>query len=247
MKASPLLAADGPGAASALGLVESDRRTVRSVDGSAVGGFADFADLVHDRLCAVQPGDVNAVVLDAYAWVAAESDRSGGLGWIYEAGRDEFADRANAALVGEDDDGRLMNTTKVPAWRRWLRFMGLGQAMPDMLDYPSPASRLAIELRRSGSGGSTMDSNSFLQVVATRCPYLDRGRLFNQACRRIGHTPSTGRLSPLLSGALRDLHDEGALTLQLAGDSAGAVLLSAEPTHSMGSFTSVMIPSEIVS
>lgn len=247
VQASPKLAGDGPGAATALGLVDSDRREVRIADGLPIGDMSDFADLIHDRLCGVAVGDTNAVVLDAYAWVAAESDRVGGLGWIYDVGREEFADLANAALIGEDDDGRMMNSTKVPAWRRWLRFMGLGQPMPEILDYPSPATRIAIELRRSGSCGTTLDSASFLRIVAARCPYLDGGRLFSQACRRIGHTPSETRLSPLLSGALRDLHDERSITLHLAGDSTGAVLLAAEPTHPIGSFTSVEIAAETAS
>lgn len=241
VKANPTLAADGPGAATALGLVEIGRQEARSVEGVAVGSISDFADLIHDRLCVVAPGDTNAVILDAFAWLGAESDRTRGLGWIYEMGREEFADSANHALIGEDDDGRLMNATKVVAWRRWLRFIGLGQPVPDLVDYPTASNRLARELQREGAPNALLDAEAFLQIVARRCPYLDRGRIFLQACRRIGHTPSANRLSPLLSGTLRDLHDDGTITLTLAGDSTGAVLLSPEPTHAIGAFTSVAV------
>jgi hypothetical protein len=182
--------------------------------------------------------------LDAYSWLAAESDRQRGLGWIYDLGREQFADDANAALVGEDDDGRLMNTTKVVAWRRWLAFIGLGVPIPipNTVDFPTPTARLARELERAGiSPGTVMPAEQFLTLLAGRMPYLDRGRLFAQACQRIGHRPSGQRLSPLLSVALRDLHDDGILRLTLSGDASTHIQLAEDPATSVDAFTAVII------
>ena len=166
------------------------------------------------------------------------------MGWIYDLGREQFADNANAALVGEDDDGRLMNTTKVVAWRRWLAFIGLGVSIPipHTPDFPTPTARLARELERAAiAPGTTMPAEQLVTFLAGRMPYLDRGRLFAQACQRIGHLPSSRRLSPLLSIALRDLHDDGTLKLTLSGDASTHVQLALDPAHTIDSFTAVSI------
>ena len=193
----------------------------------------------------MKSGETDLAILEAYSWLAAESDRQGGLGWLYDLGREQFADNANAALVGEDDDGRLMNTTKVVAWRRWLAFMGLGVLIPipNTPDFPTPTARLARELERAAiSPGTVMPAEQFLTLLAGRMPYLDRGRLFAQACQRIGHTPSTRRLSPLLSVALRDLHDDGTLKLTLSGDASTHIQLVPDfAGYSIDAFTAVSI------
>jgi hypothetical protein len=244
VRAKDTLAANALGAASSLGVVEAGRDKAVLAAGLNLGDASAFADYVHDRLSSLKSGDTDSAVLEAYSWVAAESDRQGGLGWIYDLGREQFADDANAALVGEDDDGRLMNTTKVVAWRRWLAFMGLGMPLPipNTPDFPTPTARLARELERAGvSPGTVIPAEQFLALLAGRMPYLDRGRLFAQACQRIGHTASNRRLSPLLSVALRDLHDDGTLKLTLSGDASTHIQLAEDPAHSIDALTAVSI------
>jgi hypothetical protein len=244
VRAKDTLAANALGAASSLGLVEAGRDKALLAAGLNLTDSSAFADYVHDRLSSLKSGETDSAILDAYSWLAAESDRQGELGWIYDLGREQFADNANAALVGEDDDGRLMNTTKVVAWRRWLAFIGLGVSIPipNTPDFPTPTARLARELERAGiAPGTTMPAEQLVTFLAGRMPYLDRGRLFAQACQRIGHLPSSRRLSPLLSVALRDLHDDGTLKLTLSGDASTHVQLALDPAHTIDSFTAVSI------
>ena len=124
-----------------------------------------------------------------YVWIAAESDRLGGVEWIYQIGRDAFADQANSGLTGKE-----MNTTRLPAWRRCLAFLGLGVTRPhdrNAPDFPSPAARMGREVERSElAAGTQFGAAEFVALLARRMPYLDRGRLFTQACKRISHTPN---------------------------------------------------------
>jgi hypothetical protein len=244
IRAKDTLAANALGAASSLGLVQSGRDKAVLGEGVAIANYAALADHVHDRLAALPSANSDCAILDAYAWVAAESDRQKGLGWIYEWGRDQFADEANKSLVGEDEDGRLMNTTKVVPWRRWLNFLGLGATLPlaNTPDFPTPTLRIARELERAGiEPGSELTAEAFLTLLAGRMPYLDRGRLFIQACQRIGHQSLQRQLSPLLSVALRDLHDDDTVKLRLSGDASTHVRLAPDPAHAMQAFTAVKI------
>lgn len=242
------LARDTLGAASSLGLLVYDR-----AEGALLheGGFASvdsLADHIHDWLCALGSEDTNKVLLEAYAWIAAESDRSGALGWIYDLDRKVFADRANEALVGDDEDGKPLNEFKVVAWRRWLGFLGLGVSLPlaNVPDFPSPAGRIARELRRAGiKSGTEMGGQAFLKLLSERMPYLDGGRLYLQACERIGHVPRSRFVSPLLSAALRDLHDEGVVVLRPRGDATDALTLTDDSSHAIQTLNLVIIASGI--
>lgn len=239
------LARDTLGAASSLGLVNYDRNEATLKEGLELTSAEDLADYLHDHLANLAPGDTNAVMFEAYAWVAAESDRQGDLGWIYDWARDEFADKANEALVGEDEDGHPMNQYKAVAWRRWLLFMGLGVPLPlaGVPDFPSPAARIARELLRMNlPAEQEIPAGIFLAALAERMPYLDGGRLFVQACQRMQHSPSPNALSPLFSAALRDLHDNETLVLRPRGDATGAVRLTEDDTHLIQTFSLVILP-----
>ena len=239
VKAKASLAADAHNAALSLGLVENDRNQV-SLKVLVPSDFAGFADLLHDRLAALEVDSADTAILGGYAWMVAESDRKGGVEWIYQTGRDAFADQANTGLSGKE-----MNPTRLPAWRRWLAFLGLGVTMShdrNAPDYPSPATRMVRELQRSElKADSQHGATEFLTLLARRMPYLDRGRLFNQACQRISHAPSGARLSPLLSSALRELHDDETIRLVPSGDAAERVRLTEDPAHPIDTFTTVVV------
>jgi hypothetical protein len=238
---NPKLAGDALGAATGLKLLEADRLEARLGGGDAVVDLPSMADAVHARLRALDPDDSDGVLLETYAWIAAESDRQGSLAWLYDLNADEFADRANEALSGLDEDGKPMNRTKAVAWRRWITFLGLMVALPvEAPNYPLASARIARELQREGlSEGQELSAGAFLALIAQRHPYLDGGRLFTQACQRIGHAANPRRLSALLGEALRDLHDEGVLALKLSGDSADAVALI-QDAHPFNAFDAVI-------
>ncbi len=243
VKAAPTLASEGPGVATALGLVARDGSRMAVAPGHAPETVSAFLDEVHDVLCRAETGDLNSVILETYSWLVAESHRRQDIGWLFDVGQKTFADMADAALVGEDEDGRLMNATKVPAWRRWLRALGLGVPMPDTgVDFPSPGRRIAIEIARGGvTPGTEFAAEDFVRLVAGRCPYLDRGRLFAQACHRAGWSGSPRNLSAVLSCGLRDLELDGVLTLRLLGDAADALSLAADPAALQPTFNSVVV------
>jgi hypothetical protein len=137
-----------------------------------------------------------------------------------------------------------MNPTKAVAWRRWLSFLGLGVQMPipSLVDFPSPSARIAREIERAKlKSGEDLTAAQFLDLLAGRMPYLDGGRLFRQACERIGHQPKPRQLSPLLSAGLRDLHDEGAIRLRPRGDSKDRVTLADDPAHEIQTFNLVAV------
>src|SRR5262245_20803707 len=236
------LARDTLGAASSLELVRYDRNEASLL--ANVASAQELADHLHDHLANLPPGDTNSIIFEAYAWVAAESDRHGDLGWMYDLDRKNFADQANGALVGEDEDGHPMNDTKVVPWRRWLTFLGLGVPLPlaNVPDFPSPASRIEREIRRAGLPlGEEIAAGRFLATLAERMPYLDGGRLFVQASQRIGHVAQPRTLSPLLSAALWDLHDERAILLRPRGDSTDAVKLTGDSSHEIQTFNLVIV------
>lgn len=244
VRTDPKLAANALGAATSLGFIDAGREEARSLAPSDLASVSEFADAVHDRLIGLPDDDNDRVLLEAYAWVVAESDRQGDLAWFYEWSRDAFVDEANKWLVGEDEDGKPMNPTKLVAWRRWISFLGLGVPMPigTLIDFPSPAGRIARELERVRlKDGEELTATKFLALLAERMPYLDGGRLFKQACERIAHQPKPRRLSPLLSAGLRDLHDEGRIRLRPRGDSTDAIQLADDPAHEIQTFNLVII------
>jgi hypothetical protein len=201
-----------------------------------------FADQLHDRLLS-PANDSDAVILEAYASLIVACDAEGGAEWIYEKGRNEQANELNKALAG--GSGNAMNATKMASWQRWLAFLGLGTAIPltqETADFPSPARRLARELERAGLAREmVLSASDFAALLAQRMPYLDGGKLFAQACQRRGHSPMAGRFSPLVSAALRDLHDAQVIKLVPSGDAASRLRLTEDPAHPINAFTTVTI------
>jgi hypothetical protein len=234
------------GAASSLGALKADRTSATTDVPASALTQVEMADWTHDVLCGLEPDHKDAVILETYAWLAARSDQAGSMAWMHEMNADAFADAAVEGLVGVDDDGDVkMNKSKVVAWRRWLVFLGLATPLPSpLLPQPSVATRLRRELVRAGTVGKILESQEFLALVAERLPYLDRGRLYLQACERLGRSPSAQRLSPMLSIALRDLEDDGSLKMAQLGDASGIIQLAEDPTHLTKGFLSVHVTAD---
>lgn len=201
-----------------------------------------FSDQIHDLLLS-PANDSDAVILEAYASLLVACDALGNAEWIYETGRAEQANVLNEALEG--GSGSAMNATKMASWQRWLFFLGLGTTVPlvqETADFPSPARRVARELERAGlANGTRLPASEFAALLAQRMPYLDGGKLFAQACQRRGHSPTAGRFSPLVSAALRDLHDGQLIRLVPTGDAANRLRLTEDPAHPINAFTTAII------
>lgn len=238
------LAVDAVGAATSLKLVNVERGEVQLGVPSEIGSALELADIVHDRLTRLPEDDLDRVLLDAYAWLVAESDRRDETGWIYEKTGKDLADDVKKGLHANGAKG--MNSVKLPAWRRWLSFIGLSVPLPipNQVDFPSPAARIGREIARSDlKPGAEVSARDFLFTLSTRMPYLDGGSIFRLVCERIQHNAREQRLSPLFSIALRDLHDEGVIRLRPRGDSGDAIRLAEDPTHEIQTFTLVQLGS----
>lgn len=241
VQAKDTLAGDSHSAIKSLAITEvADGKINLTIDPPLTAQV--FADQIHDLLLS-PANDSDAVVLEAYASLLTACDAKGGAEWIFETGRPDQANALNEGLAG--GSGNEMNATKMASWQRWLAFLGLGTTTPlvqDSSDFPSPARRIARELERAGlAKGASLSANDFAALLAQRMPYLDGGRLFVQACQRRGHSPTPGRLSPLVSAALRDLHDSQTIRLVPTGDAAGVLRLTEDDTHPISAFATAVI------
>ncbi|WP_209508109.1 hypothetical protein [Ruegeria sp. HKCCSP335] len=239
------LARDATGVANALGLVERENSLVclRVAD---IETLDDMRDAVHRSLLTCQEGTPDAVILDAYSWLVAESHRRKELDWILATPADALVDMMSAGLIGEDEDGsRPMNTTKLPALRRWLEFIGLGVFLPigkQTPFYPSAAKRISVELQREmNSVSNPMTGIEFLDLLSTLCPYLDQGILFRRACERIGYTANPRQLSAIATVSLREIEAQGLIEFNLVGDSSDAISFVHDPSFKTNSFNQVKL------
>ena len=112
--------------------------------------------------------------------------------------------------------------------------------------YPYPVARLEREiarLRRAGVLNDETEIETFLEAIAARMPYFDSGRLFEASAGQIRLPPMGRRLSRVLTGALRDLHDDKRITLQTIGDAKESYAMTGEP-HIVKSVKAVRIVTE---
>lgn len=239
-------AQDATGVSTTLGLVMKDGSAYRFVFDPPITP-AQFPDVVHEILIGVEDGEPNAVILDAYAWLVAESHRRNDLGWCANLDRDTFVDTMLVGLTGKDEDGsRPMNKTKLLAWQRWLVFLGLCEDLPatpkTSFWHFSPARRIARELVRAGvPRGQTMSGSEFLRLVAGRCPYLDGGHRYTRACAALGYVHSPRDLSAAMTVGLRELEADGVLEFGLLGDSGDALHFVSDASFRTNSFNRVTV------
>ena len=110
--------------------------------------------------------------------------------------------------------------------------------------HPLPSARIDRELRRGDfPEDKEVEVDEFLGALASRAPYLDGGRIYVAAAKRMGHMPAPRALSPVLSTALRNLHDEGSIELIVRGDVRNPIRLSADTTHKVQAFQAVVLNS----
>lgn len=225
------------GAATSLELIISDAQNQYRLQGPVPTTLDDFADLVHDRLVAVDWNDADSIVLEAFAAMITLSEAGQGTAWL-DANAKERASRINNAVrrdatEEEDEAKKRFNSTKASPWKRWIVFLGLGISMPPKGDlYPYPVARLEREiarLRASGLLGDEADIETFIGAITRRMPYLDGGRLFTASADQIRLPPMGRRLSRILTGALRDLHDDERIALVTIGDAKESYTMTGEP------------------
>lgn len=234
------------GAASSLELISSDAGAYH-LTSPLCPTFEDFANQVHSRLLATPEGHPDYIVLEAFAWLVIETEREGTTSWI-KMSNNLFADKVEAAIGSDDasEGGRRFNTSKLAAWRRWVSFVGLGTELADVPFYPYVTERLEYELRNSGLPVNTaIGAQELLKVIAQRMPYLDGGAIFNRVCSEVKFEMPPRQISRILSTALRDLADDGVISIGMLGDSADLYTLAPDGLHLIKTLQSIKIEDQI--
>lgn len=232
------------GCASSLGFVAKQDQTVSLSAGDLPTELPAFLDRVHEVLATAPGGHIDRELFEAYAAVVLRTELSAGSEWIARLDREAFAGRIR------DDLKNQFNSTKLKPWREWMRALGMGWRLGSEQGafFPDPTRRLARELRplaRQIGTGNEVAFDAFLEAMALRMPYLDRGSVFAHVAQTMGYSPKDHQLSRVLSNTLRELHDQGLLKLHQVGDAAGAVALVREPTHPINHVSAVTLSKEL--
>lgn len=157
----------------------------------------------------------NNFLLNIYtAWYAAQDER------VFQMTAKDFEIRFNEDIFPSSDK-RSFNTTKFRGWKLWAAFLGHGWMMKDKL-LLMPDARIRIEPllpRLLPEGQSSVRMSTFMEQVATLCPELDGGRLFERCAQVTKNALLPGnRISLMLSNALRGLDESGRIQLSLQAD-----------------------------
>jgi len=202
----------------------------------------ELARHVHAHLRGLPTEAADAVLLRAYSWCVAYSEVNGTAALVGMTASDLARDIA--AALGRNDaseDEKSFNTTKLPAWKDWMSFLGLGwNDLPGTRGFlPDPSKRIEEELLILIPSKARLDAATFIAPIAEAFPYLDGGVLFREACDTAQVRPPQGQLSRVLSQALRALENNEVLKCGMEGDSKKGVALFPDPLSSRNNFSYV--------
>lgn len=200
----------------------------------------EFARYCHAHLCSLPPLDADSVLFRAYAWCVAYIERHG-IAPLAEKSAKDLATQIAAAL-GKDstgDDEKAFNTTKLSAWKDWMAYLGLGwNDLPGVQGFlPDPSRRVEDELPMLLPSAKRVDARSFVAAMGVAFPYLDGGRLFDEACSKGLSAPPAGQLSRTLSHTMRALTERGVLRCEMLGDAQEGIGLFSDPLSKFNAFS----------
>jgi hypothetical protein len=202
----------------------------------------ELARYVHSYLRSLPTEEPDAVLLRGYAWCVAHAEANGTAALLSKSAS-QLASEIAAGLgrsKGEDDESSF-NTTKLPAWKDWMAFLGLGwNGLPGANGFViDPSKRMEEELPALTPSGSRVEAKSFAAGIAKALPYLDGGALFEDACNTSRTRPPKGQLSRVLSQAIRALQDNEILRCDMEGDAKQGMQLFPDPLSSTNAFSHV--------
>lgn len=203
-----------------------------------------LADEIYNRLASTAEDDADSVMLEALALVLAKSNAEKACHWASSIARDPLADFLRDYL-GPGHDGKTFdrfNPTKLTSWKRWLEFLGLWRELSHGMSQPVLTKRLGREVSRIGlATDAEIDAVDFLAKLRVHMPFVDGGRLYEQACERLKLPSKREELSVCFSAALRELDTSGTIKLIRRGDAPGGVSLSRNKFSKIGTFHAVKL------
>ena len=176
-----------------------------------------FRRAMQERLCGVtDPDKDNYLLNEVVAWYAVQTPDT------YRLKKAELATKFNQELYPQDEDaaadsGRAINDTKLNAWLTWTTFLGWGIVHNDTL-WPVAHGRVWPTLAKRRK--QVLGTSEFMEFLASTCPELDGGTLFDQCWQASRPGQVRGQhLSFMLSTALGTLHGLNRVRLQFSADS----------------------------
>lgn len=231
-------------AAGGLGLVERSAERVNLRIADLPADIIGFADLIHQLLRDQPEQSADADILDAFACAVVQTEVVGNRQWLSDWTSAQIADLFTRSLRPRDTekDDQRYNTTRHASWMRWVEFVGLNLTLSARTTLLSVTDRLQRMLRAGDlPRDRELAPQELLAWIASTMPYLDGGTLFLAAANRMNYRPST-TVSRLLSAALRDLHEDGVITLTVPrGDAQLAARLAADPFADIRGFNAVTL------
>ena len=85
-----------------------------------------------------------------------------------------------------------LNDTKLNFYWRWYRYLGLGWNDPQGVFQPLPLERICRCLKSIFGKKKTLDSDTFIKTLSSKCPELDGGILFTKISANKERILSTG-------------------------------------------------------
>lgn len=229
-------------AAVSLGLVEEVDGVLTNAGNLVPPTYLQFGDLVHARLVAAPLDDPNSVALDAFALFADRLEVDGDGQWLATASNETLADQIRNFLATKRPEAGTFNPTRVAPLTKWTDAIGLtAEVTTKQRPILDVSRRLARELYALPDASAGLPSSVFVTCVLDRMPYLPGGNRYTSLFGDV-RTAGTGRISIVLSAALRDLHDEGVIQLDVTGDASGSARLAEDRFHALEAFNVVRVP-----
>jgi hypothetical protein len=199
----------------------SDKTLSLLVEPEQITTMPSFQDHMRQVLLGITEESQSNYKLNLFsAWYAVQNEHV--LYRLVHEGYDVAFNKDMAAYVSLSKD-RLFNTTKLNGWRKWAKFLGLGWIMTsgshDIL-VPDATKRVKAVLPEIFLDDGILSFGLFMERLASLCPELDGGKLFDYCWQISRGTELRGnRLSLMLSTALRTLATLHIITLINEADS----------------------------
>ncbi|HVB25454.1 MAG TPA: protein DpdG [Ktedonobacteraceae bacterium] len=202
------------------GLVADSKNTRALVSAEQVETMTAFQKLMQQCLLNVTEEGRPNYRLNLYtAWYAVQNERVfrelATLGYDGPFNTEVFPNTS-------ESDERRFNSTKLNGWRKWATFLGFGwirRIGSASIVIPDATVRLHTSLDALLQDKQRISFGQFMKRLATTCPELDGGKLFDycwQASR--GAEQPGNQVSLMVSTGLRTLYSQGVIELSEQAD-----------------------------